>query len=847
MKRKRGKGKPRQNKSLLMVESDSEINSQDDVHVELDYDINTQTPHTDFSMGKRHLCVEKLVNGKSEENVKSLGNRTFQEESRLPHQDPRYDEEELSAALLVIKIIMKSDAAQPFNVPVDADLLGIPDYYDIIDTPMDFGTIRKNLEDGVKYVNSEGVFKDVQLIWENCSKYNKKGAYVLELMKRVKTNFMRFWTEAKLFVDPARTVKGSSHSQPPQSVRGKECKDGSCTNNSTCQLQSHIGPHQLHSGCPSLTGSQIQKPPGPPTSDRPRQNPPQKQHPFPSLSWLDREREVDRGQNKHTHGIPVGQDTDNSIYQEQHHQALLNNNQRITHPVEFNTRHRKQGHIDGYAVDSDTDNSVRMLDNLVDHIHVQSQQFPIVDSDQPLTATKVRQRKLDQRYPVGSDNPITSCQLQDQLNRQKTQPQQSCNQPYSLLPQPDTSSNRVQASVQHNTSSNQPRPSVQQPDSSSSQSEAPEQQPEVQNGITSTSKRRHARTRGPTRCLKLWNRDGKRIYVTINESGQPVGDEASKLISFLGTVARDGLTAPLIYADWRAVPEANKEKMWQQVQSKFDIDPICKDWVLKSLSRKWKDWKAKLKIAHYNIHATDEERIADRDERVPLDQWVALVSYWSSAEGQERSARNKANRAQYKSDHATGSKSFARLRQEQSQLQDNSAQQHDTSCNSQQDKEENFTEMMAQDKHAQVVTNRSDLSCAKSKGPMPTRAEALRMVSEANSEVREMKEKMAVMEQTCAQMATQMSTMMVMISSMQKTQDKQNSSIDVVGAGPSASRGLPQQLGHDITYCQNSVADTPDPSEDELQRQTRSSKRNKMVQAPPLRNKMKRTPASRKR
>lgn len=88
--------------------------------------------------------------------------------------------------------------------------------------------------------------------------------------------------------------------------------------------------------------------------------------------------------------------------------------------------------------------------------------------------------------------------------------------------------------------------------------------------ITSTSEKRHSRTRGPTRCLKLWNRDGKRIYVTTNESGQPVGDEASKLISFLGTVARDGLTAPLIYADWRAMPEANKEKMWQQVQVSGD-------------------------------------------------------------------------------------------------------------------------------------------------------------------------------------------------------------------------------------------------------------------------------------
>lgn len=113
----------------------------------------------------------------------------------------------------------------------------------------------------------------------------------------------------------------------------------------------------------------------------------------------------------------------------------------------------------------------------------------------------------------------------------------------------------------------------------------------------------------------------------------------------------------------------------------------------------------------------------------------------------------------------------------QSQLQDHSTQQHDTSYNSQQNKEENFTEMMAQDKHGQVVTKRLDFSRSKSKGPMPTRAEALRMVSEANSEVREMKEKMAVMEQTCAQMATQMSTMMVMISSMQKSQDKQNSGI----------------------------------------------------------------------
>ena len=110
MKRKRGKAKPRQNKSNAVVENEPDLSMsypeadktvQDDVCVEFDSAINTQTLQTDFSMRKQPLCFEKLVNEKSENNVSSLGNRTCQEESRLLHQDPRYNEEELSAALLV--------------------------------------------------------------------------------------------------------------------------------------------------------------------------------------------------------------------------------------------------------------------------------------------------------------------------------------------------------------------------------------------------------------------------------------------------------------------------------------------------------------------------------------------------------------------------------------------------------------------------------------------------------------------------------------------------------------------------------------------------------------------------
>lgn len=76
---------------------------------------------------------------------------------------------------------------------------------------------------------------------------------------------------------------------------------------------------------------------------------------------------------------------------------------------------------------------------------------------------------------------------------------------------------------------------------------------------------RKTRGRGPTRCVSL-SREGTQISITTNELGEPVGPEAHKFISYLGILARDGNLAPLTYTDWRALPETNKEKMWEEVQ-----------------------------------------------------------------------------------------------------------------------------------------------------------------------------------------------------------------------------------------------------------------------------------------
>lgn len=164
--------------------------------------------------------------------------KTKKPEPELLHRDLRLNKQELDTALEVIRKIMKMDAAEPFNTPVDPIALGIPDYFDVINTPMDFGTICSNLESGVKYMNSEDVYKDVQYIWDNCYKYNNKGDYVMELMKRVKKNFAKYWTAAGLYSDHLQSAESSQIKETTPSSHGKEpTKSGSLTHKHNKRLQ----------------------------------------------------------------------------------------------------------------------------------------------------------------------------------------------------------------------------------------------------------------------------------------------------------------------------------------------------------------------------------------------------------------------------------------------------------------------------------------------------------------------------------------------------------------------------------------------------------------------------------
>lgn len=55
--------------------------------------------------------------------------------------------------------------------PVDPSKFGIDDYFEIIEEPMDFGTIKKKLFNNV-YENVNEYIRDMNLVFDNCVEYN---------------------------------------------------------------------------------------------------------------------------------------------------------------------------------------------------------------------------------------------------------------------------------------------------------------------------------------------------------------------------------------------------------------------------------------------------------------------------------------------------------------------------------------------------------------------------------------------------------------------------------------------------------------------------------------------------
>lgn len=115
-----------------------------------------------------------------------------------------------------------SGYAWPFYKPVDADLLGLSDYHEIIKHPMDLGTVKTKM-DNREYKNGAEFANDVRTIFTNCYKYNPPDHDVVAMARKLQDVFeMRY---AKVPEDEPFEIHPATDSEESDSESESETDD----------------------------------------------------------------------------------------------------------------------------------------------------------------------------------------------------------------------------------------------------------------------------------------------------------------------------------------------------------------------------------------------------------------------------------------------------------------------------------------------------------------------------------------------------------------------------------------------------------------------------------------------
>ncbi|XP_007468616.1 PREDICTED: bromodomain testis-specific protein [Lipotes vexillifer] len=125
---------------------------------------------------------------------------------------------------VVLKALWKHSFSWPFQQPVDAVKLKLPDYYTIIKNPMDLNTIQKRLEHKY-YVKASECIEDFNTMFSNCYLYNKPGddivlmAQALEKLFRQKLSQM---PQEEQVVGGKERIKKGTQQNAAVSVKEKQ-------------------------------------------------------------------------------------------------------------------------------------------------------------------------------------------------------------------------------------------------------------------------------------------------------------------------------------------------------------------------------------------------------------------------------------------------------------------------------------------------------------------------------------------------------------------------------------------------------------------------------------------------
>ncbi|KAM6576863.1 hypothetical protein CsatB_028700 [Cannabis sativa] len=152
------------------------------------------------STSKKHLKASKgSSNSKDKDKEKHIPslNKQQQEASKREAAAAKRMHDLMRQFGTILSQITRHKWAWPFMQPVDVEGLGLHDYYEVIDKPMDFNTIKNQMEanDGTGYKNVRQICGDGRLVFKNAMKYNEERSNVHVMAKTLLKKFEEKWLQ----------------------------------------------------------------------------------------------------------------------------------------------------------------------------------------------------------------------------------------------------------------------------------------------------------------------------------------------------------------------------------------------------------------------------------------------------------------------------------------------------------------------------------------------------------------------------------------------------------------------------------------------------------------------------
>uniref|UniRef100_A0A9I9E4U3 Ubiquitin-like protease family profile domain-containing protein n=1 Tax=Cucumis melo TaxID=3656 RepID=A0A9I9E4U3_CUCME len=186
-------------------------------------------------------------------------------------------------------------------------------------------------------------------------------------------------------------------------------------------------------------------------------------------------------------------------------------------------------------------------------------------------------------------------------------------------------------------------------------------------GESSTQKRK----RGPTEMKEITRArsESKKLVIQYNELDQEIGQNATKLKSFIGTTVRFHVL--ITYSDWPTVPKETKDKIFELIEVGFVVDPRSKKTIIQNAGVCFCQFKYRLTTTYVLPFLDDVEKLEfSPNEYSFIDQqhWTEFVASRLKEDFKKKSENGKEKRKKHKYNHRTSRKGYANLMEELDEL-----------------------------------------------------------------------------------------------------------------------------------------------------------------------------------